>query len=222
MKRRDFLKSVAVVPAGVAAARWFALSRTLTDGSYSPTISAVVYDERYADCRLFADLLERQGATAFPTGADAVSIWYSALRNHIELYGGSVAGITTDSDLNASRDCGRELGLKFVYEGSHDCRASGRLIHRLRGKGVEKEVYAELLRDEKPWPKAIADALSRKPLSVQLINALVGTPLIATHQSAGHPGYLTSWLLASESGSTGFIRQVAECCPGSRGQTRDL
>jgi hypothetical protein len=201
MRRRDFLKGVAVVPASVAAARWPRVS-----GTQTLRISAVVYDERYADCRMFADLLERQGATPFPTSGDAVSVWYGALRNHMVLYGGSLAGITTDSDLTASRECARELGLRLVYEGSHDCRALGRLIHRLRGKGVEEEVYAELLRDDKPWPKAIADTLGRKELAVQVIQALAGTPLVATHQSAGHPGYLTSWLLTGQAGSPRFVR----------------
>jgi hypothetical protein len=200
VKRRDFLKGMAVVPASVAAAHWPALVGTPTNDAHPSTISAVVYDQRYADCRIFAELLERQGATPFPTGGDAVSVWYGALRKHIALFGGSVAGITTDSDLSASRECAREAGLKLVYEGSHDCRTSGRLIHRLRGKGAEKEVYAELLRDEKPWPKAIANALNRKPLALQVIDALARTPLVATHHSSGHPGYLTSWLLASESG----------------------
>lgn len=221
MRRRDFLKGVAVVPASVAAAQWSALGGTLKNAVHVSAISAVVYDARYADCRIFAELLERQGATAFPTDGDAVSVWYGALRQHIASYGGSVAGITTDSDLTASRECARELRLKLVYEGWHDCRASGRLVHRLRGKGAEKEVYAVLLRDERPWAEAIADTLSRKPLAVRVINALAGTPLVATHQSTGHPGYLTSWLLVSEADSARFIRQAVGYCPGSLAPARD-
>jgi hypothetical protein len=194
MKRREFLKSVAVVPASLAAAHWSA--ETVADAVQTPRISVVLYDQRYTDCRTFADLLAREGAVAFSSGGDAVSVWYGALRRHVAHYGGCVAGMTADSDLAASRACGREVGLKLLYEGSHDCRTSHRLIHRLRGNGIEREVYAALLHDEAPWPFAIADALSRPPLPTRVMNAIAGAPVITTPDSAGHPGYLTSWLLA--------------------------
>lgn len=196
MNRRDFLKGAAIVPATVAASHWSAMAETL--GAKPSRITAVVYDKRYSDCRMFAETLARQGAISFPTGGDAASLWYGAVRAHVQRYGGSVAGMTTDADLIVSRACGRELNLRAAYEGSHDCRASGRLKHRLRGSGVEREVYAALLRADAPWAESIANALDRPPLTERIVNALAGVPTVTTHhQSAGHPGYLTSWLLGS-------------------------
>ncbi|HXX46304.1 MAG TPA: twin-arginine translocation signal domain-containing protein [Candidatus Acidoferrales bacterium] len=193
MKRRDFLKGAAMVPAGVAAAQWSAAAEAF--GAKSSRITAVVYDERYADCRVFAESLARQGAMLFPTGGDAARLWYGALRAHLARYGGGVAGMTTDCDLGVSRECGRELGMRIAYEGSHDGRTSNCLKHRLRGGDEANAVYAALLRADAPWAESIATALARPPLGERIINAIAGTPTITTPASGAHFGYLTSWLL---------------------------
>src|SRR6516162_1451817 len=172
MRRRDFLKGIAVVPASAAAVQWSTVAKRACSWARDLRISAVVYDERYADCRLFADVLAQQG--------------------------GSVGGMTTDSDLTVSRVCGKEEGLKLIYEGSHDCRTSNRLVHRLVGNGVEREVYAALLGDKTPWPHAIADALSRPLLAARFMNAVAGRPVITRPHSIAHPVYLASWLLGSD------------------------
>jgi len=160
-------------------------------------ITAVVYDERYNDCRAFANVLARRGSLAFPVRGDAAAVWYRELREHIARRGGSVAGMTTDCDWVVSRGCGRELSCKVVYEGSHDWRTQGRLEHQLRGSA--REIYASLLRADIPWTKSIANGLLgisgngrlRAP-SVFAERAVVTAPL-----SSDQPGYLSSWMLSS-------------------------
>ena len=198
MKRREFLQSAAIVPACIAGSHWSVFAESTVAAAKLSRISAVVYDERYADCRTFADTLARRGAVALPSGGDAVRVWYGALRKRLTHDPGLVAGFTTDSDLTVSRECGRELGLRLVYEGSHDSRASNRLTHRLRGTGAEKEVYAALLRDDIAWPEAIANALACQPLAARLANVIAGAPVIATSHFATHPAYITSWLLEAK------------------------
>ena len=194
MKRREFLKGAAIVPASVAASRWSAIAEKL--GAGRSKITAVVYDERYADCRMFADSLVRRGAVAFPAGGDAVRVWYGVLRDHLSRFCGSVAGMTTDSDLSASRECGRELGMRIVYEGSHDGRVPGRLQHRLRGGSDSDRVYAALLRGDAPWAEAIARSLGRLALADDIVNAIAAEPIVTTRVSDAFRGYLTSWQLA--------------------------
>lgn len=195
MRRREFLKGAAIAPAAVAASQWSVAAEAL--GARIRRITAAVYDERYSDCRIFAGALARQGAITFATGGDAAILWYGELREHLVRYGGSVAGMTTDSDRVVSHACGREVGLRLAYEGWHDGRRAGRLTHRLRGSGEEKEVYAALLRADTPWAESIASALSRPSLADRIVSALAKAPTITTPQSANHPGYLTSWLLFS-------------------------
>jgi hypothetical protein len=196
MNRRDFLKGAAVVPAAVLRVRLSAVAGTF--GSAPAQIRAVMYDERYADCGVFADLLACQGAVAFSTSGDAASLWYGPLRAHLARYGGHIAGLTTDSDFVVSRDCGRELSFRTLYEGAHDGRSPERLTHRLRGDH-EHEVRAALLRSDAPWAESLAGALSRLQSSETLLSrsALTETMTVATPRSAHHPGYLTSWLLSS-------------------------
>jgi hypothetical protein len=72
----------------------------------------VIYDERYADARAFAAYFRAHGAAPLPTRGDATALWYGALRQE----GGAVAGLTAYPDLIIARSCGRELGLRLVFE----------------------------------------------------------------------------------------------------------
>ena len=214
MKRREFLKGAAIVPASVAASRWSAIAEKL--GAGQSKITAVVYDERYADCRMFADALVRRGAVSFATGGDVVSIWYGALRDHLSRFGGSVAGMTTDADLSASRECGRELGLRIVYEGSHDGRVPGRLQHHLRGRDEANAVYGALLRGDESWAESIAEGLASPTLTEQIIEAVAGSSSVTTPRPAGYRGYLTSWLLRANRREDSALEPVASAVRAPR------
>jgi len=197
MKRREFLEGVVTLPAFIASSEWFVVDRPLGVGPFG--ITAVVYDERYGDCRSFAKALERQGAVLFVTAGDAASLWHGALRVSLAQRGGSVAGMTPDSDWAVSRACGREQGFEAGYEGSHDCRASDHLIHRLLGSGARQEVCAELQYEQSPWAESIARGLvhfwRRDGIRVESDVTLARADVVVTRRSPAHPGYLTSWLL---------------------------
>lgn len=133
-------------------------------------ITVVIYDERYRDCRLFADALVARGAVAFATRGDSAALWYGPLRAHLARYepldphharypaqhGAHntciVAGFTTEADRHVSQSCGRELTLALLYEGVHDSRrAPGHapnrvttVAHRLRAVSNEAEIAAAL------------------------------------------------------------------------------
>jgi hypothetical protein len=156
-------------------------------------IAAVVYDERYSDCRSFADILARRGATPFPVNGDCGRLWHGALREHLVANRGSVAGLTTDCDFVVSRICGRELGLSVVYEGAHDSRGSSDVTHRLRSTPYQRKIVAALGRDGSSWAEALAQSLLRLPSpdSAAIFCAPVS---LKTPRSSDHPGYLTSWL----------------------------
>src|SRR5579859_6719679 len=123
-------------------------------------IGAVVYEERYADCRTFADILARRGAVPFAVNGDCGKLWHRALREHLAGNGGSVAGLTSDSDSVVSRICGKELGLGATYEGAHDCRGTDFLAHRLRGGVYQREIAAVLGNDGARWAESLAGALA--------------------------------------------------------------
>jgi hypothetical protein len=192
MRRRDFLRDTAIASAMVMAST----SRSLGDlfGAGDHRITAVLYDERSADCRAFAGTLAKRGALALPTRGDAGRLWYGHLREHLLRSPGSVAGMTTDSDWGLSRGCGREVGFTVAYEGSHDFRAGGVISHSLRGHGAEDDVYAEILSEPIAWAASIANALSSRRKTKQILSD-TRSPLITSVSTNDRLGYLTSWLL---------------------------
>ncbi len=199
MNRRDFLKgagAAAIVPAAIPGAIWGSSPSATTVAPIVPPISAVVFDERYPDCKLFADALVRQGAVAFAANADSAQLWYGSLRAHLAQHPGRVAGLTTYADFSVSQSCGREQNLATLYEGAHDGRRSStNLRHRLRAAGDAREIAAAMPGADAPWAESLANVLSRLPSTRDSALRIAATA--TTPRSPGNPGYLASWLLGS-------------------------
>jgi hypothetical protein len=206
VNRRNFVKgaSAVIVPVVFLGPR---LSAIAVARSMSASITAVIYDERYCDCSAFAEALRRQGATAFPANGDSASLWYGALRAQLLRHGGRVAGFTTHSDLGVSQSCGRELQLKMLYQGAHDCRASSSLTHRLRGRVDQQIMAAAFTGGNASWPRRLARILCHIPgpdsgstasPDDSADRATWEETSVTTSRSGDHPGYLTSWLLAPD------------------------
>lgn len=195
MNRRDLLKraGAAIIPAAILGSRLPAIGVWPEAGT--SRIAAVVYDERHSDCRSFAEILARHGATPFPVNGDCGGLWHGALTRHLAGNRGNVAGLTTDSDFVVSRACGRELGLRAVYEGAHDGRGSNQVAHRLRNPVYQREIVAALGSDGASWAETLAQSLFYPPPPHDS-SAISCTPvLLTTPRSSDHPGYLTSWFL---------------------------
>ena len=163
MNRRDLLKRVgaAIIPAVFLGSRLPAMSISRQIGT--PRIATVVYDERYSDCRSFADILVRHGATPFAVKGDCGGLWHGALRQHLIGNRGRVAGLTTDSDFVVSRASGRELGLGVGYEGAHDSRELKCVRHRLQSGIYQHEIAAALRNEGASWAESLAQSLVRMP-----------------------------------------------------------
>jgi hypothetical protein len=217
VNRRDFVKraTAVIVPAAILGPR-FASAVAADELAASPIaspITAVVYDERYTDCRMFTEAFTRAGAVAFATNGDSASLWYGSLRAHLAQHGGRVAGFTTYSDFSVSQSCGRELNLKLLYEGAHDCRASVNLTHRLPGGDEARDLASAFAEGDGRWPEHLAWVLcDTRHLYSRSIADANGFPnnrttdyslnrpsraelLVKMPRSGDHPGYLMSWLL---------------------------
>jgi hypothetical protein len=202
MRRRDFLTSAgaAIVPAAISSALWGPESfgeSTRSGQEQSRTIApiaAVVYDDRYADCRAFAGALARRGAKAFATNFDAARLWYGPLRAHLAQNPGRIAGLTTYADFSVSHACGRELNFAQLYEGEHDGRGSrANLAHRLRTRGDDREIATAF--SGASWATQLADALSRTGIEAGDLRTTPRSAGATTPGAADRPGYLCSWLL---------------------------
>lgn len=86
-----------------------------------------------------------------------------------------------------------------IYEGEHDGRRSRtNLAHRLRTKGDDREIVASLAGES--WAVQLANALSRLPGPADGADVITSTrsATATTARSAGHSGYLNSWLLSPQ------------------------
>ena len=131
----------------------------------------VIYDERYTDARAFADYLRTHGAATLPTRGDATRLWYGGARPRD---GGTIAGLTTWSDLVIARSRGRELGLRLVFEGRHD-------------GGFDRAGYedhaGQVAREPNGPARLFAEAVTRVAAGRDSIEA------------SGRWGHLVTWLL---------------------------
>jgi hypothetical protein len=195
LDRRTFLKdaSALTVSASLLASGASAISSAAE--LHGPRISAVLFDGRYSSCRAFANAQAREGAAAFDVGADVALLWYGPLRDHLAKNGGSVAGLTTQSDFVVSKSFGRELRLSVKYEGVHDSRGSRAIAHRLRSPVNVDDLSATLRRADSSWGEALASALARtqsaEPATQWKSSVARTLPL------GDHPGFLMSWLLTA-------------------------
>ena len=220
MNRRVFVKraGAAILPVAILGPRLLSVSAAVgaiaADHPMISPITSVIYDERYSDCRVFAEALVRGGAVPFALNGnsaksingDSASLWYGALWTHPACHGGRVAGFTTYSDFGVSQSCGRELDLKMIYEGRHDCRASATVRHRLRSIPDAHEKTGACFEENASWPRALAHTLCRiSPADSHSIGAsnafsnrtaAWAETIARTSRSSDHPGYLMSWLLA--------------------------
>lgn len=181
-----------MIPAAILASRLPSMGILPQPGT--SRIVAVVYDERYSDCRSFADILVRRGAIPFSVNGDCGWLWHGALKQHLVRNRGSVAGLTTDSDFVVSRACAREEGFGVGYEAAHDCRGSNCVMHRLQRGVYHHEIVAALGGDGAPWAESLAQSLLRL-WSHDNAAVLRSSVSRETSRSFDHPGYLTSWLL---------------------------
>ena len=194
MNRRDLLKraGAAIIPVAILGSRLPAIGVSREPGI--TRVTAIVYDERYSDCGSFAGILSRHGAALFSVNGDCGRLWHGALMEHLVANRGNVAGLTTDSDFVVSRACGREHGLRLVYEGAHDSRGATEVMHRLRSAADQREIVAALGGDGASWAETVAQSLLRLPSHGSA--AILRSPVsLKTPRSSDHPGYLTSWLL---------------------------
>jgi hypothetical protein len=209
VNRREFIKGAGAlaVPAVIIGSRLGI--GTAVPASEAAPITAVVFDERYSDCRRFADALARQGAIPFATLGDSAVVWRRSLRSHLASRGGRLAGLTTYSDLVVLQSCRLELQLRVLYQGHHDCRAAWTLTHRISGCRDGRVIALALARSGADWARSLASALGHGTTE----SCSGGSTATWRNGEFGdHPGFLVSWVLGRRAGEY-------ENGPFLRGQT---
>ena len=116
--RRVFLLASAGALAAVVAAPGTTL-RAQTLSGRRTLITAVVFDERVAACRDFADEAVRYGADALTMQGDVTELWYRDLRSRLTVSPTIIAGLTQEPAAHCLRSLARDVGYHQIYRGDH-------------------------------------------------------------------------------------------------------
>jgi hypothetical protein len=160
--RREFLQTGAAVSAfamnGLVARSAAATSAVAANAA----LHRAIYDDRYAECRLFAEAAARQGvASRAIANGDVTDFWYRELDLLWRERPVAIAGSTQFGPLFVLEQLARERGLRVAMRVEHRPRAEGTIAHVISAPG-ETIRFAEQLRSAGlEWPALMAAVACR-------------------------------------------------------------
>jgi hypothetical protein len=161
-----------------------------------PVFDLVVFNDRYSDARVFADVLGRQGTPGLPIAGDAGTLWYGALAKHIAGGRRRFAGIGTPTDLLILESLAREVGLRVQLRTQHDCRGRRTLTHSISGASPASRTALAAGLEGSDWAERLAPALVLAADADGIPQGSDAVVVTNVERSHDHPGMLISWVLA--------------------------
>ena len=92
-----------------------------------------VFDERFTECRGFADELHYAGVVTSPIGGDVAELWYGDLRAYLRENCLPVAGLTDRAALFCLEELGRDVGMRVIFRADHMMDQNGHTEHTAVG-----------------------------------------------------------------------------------------
>jgi len=185
----------ALLTLGAAAALSLAAPRGVKPAVAAPRNDATllaVADPRYGDSLGFARGLERQGASVLRLAPNAGAVWFDAIAPSLRR-GGSLAGLTLDSDFFILQRLAAPGGVVTRFVGCHDWRGQPGAVHKLRALIDLDAIAAAVVGGKGAWAESLAAAL-----------AAAGKRDVARQErmirqddaaAADSPRYFVSWLM---------------------------
>ena len=192
VNRRNVLKISAATVAGVF------VKMPVSGRNLSPTRAHIafhraVFDERFAECRDFADELENAGVSASAIRGDVANLWYQDLREHLRENRLPVAGLTDRPALFCLEELARDVGMRVVFRADHIIDQNGHVQHTTVGTASLVAVARNLPRQSDGFGRAIAVLLSQFDINEPRDTAAQKR---TGPFSPGNKTALVSWLIA--------------------------
>jgi hypothetical protein len=132
VNRRGVLKiGAATVAAVVVKIPLF--GRNLSPGRTRIAFHRAVFDERFAECRGFADELRSAGVFTSGIRRDVAELWYRDLRVHLSENRLPFAGLTDRPALFCLEELARDVGMRVIFRSDHVVDQDGRTQHAAAG-----------------------------------------------------------------------------------------
>jgi hypothetical protein len=127
MDRRTFCLGSAAAAVCCQADRAFAAANP----GAAIALDYVLFDSRYAECRLFAAAAIRSGHETVAFEGDITSLWYDALRPQWAGGGGAIAGMSTPSSLFCLEQLAKDHWRRVLIRIEHRPSGAGNPSHRV-------------------------------------------------------------------------------------------
>jgi hypothetical protein len=194
--RREFLQigvAALALPISARAGLKPALSAPAKESAPTP-LYKVIFDERHASSRAFADEVKKLGAPLYGMKGDITNLWFNDLDARWKKEPIAIAGLTEQGPLFCLERLAWDHGMRVVYRADHTYRQDGYMEHELSGSERMLREAVELSSSGPDWSSRVASLLTRCPASrAQASKLTVVTP--GTKQS-GDPQHLVSWVIA--------------------------
>jgi hypothetical protein len=92
-----------------------------------------VFDERFTECRGFADELQNAGVVTSPIRGDVAELWYGDLRAYLRENCLPVAGLTDRAALFCLEELARDVGMRVIFRADHMIDQNGHAQHTAAG-----------------------------------------------------------------------------------------
>jgi hypothetical protein len=203
--RREFLQmGVAALALPISARAGQKRSVAKTPAIAALPLYKVIYDERHASSRAFADEATRLGASVQAIRGDITDFWFRDLDARWKKDPVAIAGLTEHGPLFCLEQISWEHGMRVIYRADHHYRRDGHMEHELSGSESMLRQAVELSSSGPDWSARAASLLTRCPTDrAQASKLMVVTP---TPRIAGDPEHLVSWVIAPVAGTRRYSR----------------
>lgn len=194
--RREFLQiGVAAFALPISARAGVKRTTGAIAGESAPApLYKVIYDERHASSRAFADEIRKLGALVYAIKGDITDLWFHDLDARWKKEPLAIAGLTEHGPLFCLERLSWDHGMRVVYRADHTYRPDGYMEHELSGSERMLREAVDLSLSGPDWSSRAAALLMRCPASrAQASKLTVVTPAA---RQAGDPEHLVSWVIA--------------------------
>jgi hypothetical protein len=164
--RRQFIEGT--MAAGIAMATVAGAATTLglnADGGSYLRLERIVFDERFADARAFAEEARRRSVATSAIDGSIHDLWYRDLYYHWRDEKSPIAGITDYRALFLLEMMAADAGMRVVHR-IHHAESNGAFAHRIFGPLERRdETLLRLSTARADWARRAADIVMSWPTS---------------------------------------------------------
>jgi hypothetical protein len=195
--RREFLQlGVAALALPISARAGWQQTRpgAAADSAAGMPLYKVIYDERYASSRSFANAAKEFGAHVRGIRGDITDLWFHDLDARWKKEPVAIAGLTEHGPLFCLERLAWDHGMRVVYRADHTYRSDDYMEHELSGSERMLREAVDLSSSGPDWSRRTAALLVHCTADRAQESKL--TVVTSAVKRAGDPEHLVSWVIA--------------------------